>query len=59
VKAGILKVEEHGTQTVRVRSDSTYAERILGFKLKSYNQAVIDMVEHYLELIGNKDVPQA
>ncbi|KAJ5781969.1 uncharacterized protein N7518_010452 [Penicillium psychrosexuale] len=51
VEDGLFKVDA-GTGTVRLRADSSYAEKMLGFKLKTYEQAVKDVVDHYLELVG-------
>jgi nucleoside-diphosphate-sugar epimerase len=50
VADGVFKMDA-ATETLRVRADSSYAEKTLGFKLKSYEEAVVSMVDHYLELI--------
>jgi nucleoside-diphosphate-sugar epimerase len=53
VEEGVFKVDA-GTPTTRVGADSSYVEKTLGIKLNSYENAVIEMAEHYLELLGRK-----
>jgi nucleoside-diphosphate-sugar epimerase len=40
--------------TTPAKVDSTKAERAFGFNFKSYEEQVVSVVEHYLELIDQK-----
>lgn len=53
VEEGLFKVDV-GTPTIRVRVDCSYAEKTLGLKLRNYEEAVVEVAEHYLELLGRK-----
>jgi succinate dehydrogenase (ubiquinone) flavoprotein subunit len=51
VKAGALP-NNGKIITVPVRIDESASEKILGFKFRSFEDQVIDMVKHYLELVA-------
>jgi nucleoside-diphosphate-sugar epimerase len=43
-----------GAPTHHVLIDSSFTEKTFGIRFKTYEQAVVDVVNHYLELTGRK-----
>ncbi|KAL1965833.1 hypothetical protein VTN77DRAFT_5154 [Rasamsonia byssochlamydoides] len=54
VAEGVFKVDGGAVQTARVLVDSSYTEKTFGFTFKTYEEQIVSVAEHSLELLGRK-----
>jgi nucleoside-diphosphate-sugar epimerase len=54
VAEGVFKVDGGAAQTSRMLVDCSYTEKTFGFTFKTYEEQIISVAEHFLELLGRK-----
>ncbi|KAH8803515.1 hypothetical protein F5884DRAFT_888835 [Xylogone sp. PMI_703] len=54
VAQGTFTIDKGATGTLRMKSDSSYTEKTFGFKFQSYENQISSVVNHFLELSGQK-----